>query len=48
MEEKTKREETTEEALSDDELDMVVGGTELRRTKKVETVDISEDTKSKV
>lgn len=48
MEENTKKAVPEEEALSDEDLDQVVGGAGLRHVKKVETVDISEDTLSKV
>ncbi len=37
-----------EEELSLDDLAEVSGGAGLRRTKKVETVDISDDTRAKI
>lgn len=49
MAEETKKEVANEEEIiSDEELDMVAGGAGLRMTKKVQTVDISEDTLSKI
>lgn len=48
MADEKKNEQLEEEILSDDELDMVAGGAGLRRTQKVETVDISADTLSKI
>lgn len=51
MEQEKKVNEAQEEEmveLSDDDLDMVSGGAGMRRTKKQETVEISEDTMSKI
>lgn len=48
MEEKTKKEIPEEELLSEEDLDQVVGGAGLRHVKKVQTVEISEDTLSKI
>ncbi len=48
MDEKNKKEIPEEIVLSEDDLDQVVGGTGLRHVKKEQTVDISEDTLSKI
>lgn len=49
MADEIKKEELMEEEeLSEDDLEQVSGGAGMRRTKKVETVDISQNTMSRL
>lgn len=48
MAEENKNKEMEEEELNLDELEEVTGGSGLRTVKKVQTYDISEDTKAKI
>lgn len=49
MADEIKKEELMEEEeLSEDDLELVSGGAGMRRTRKVDTVDISQDTMRKI